>query len=53
MNNDHLNRVAAYRLAMAVADKLLHEGVITTRDYERIDALILAKYGLFIRSIYR
>ena len=53
MGVDHLKRVNAYLLAMTTADHLLLEGIITNEDYQRIEPLILAKYGLFSRSIYR
>ena len=53
MGDDHLKRVSAYLLAMTAADKLRREGIISNEDYQRIEPLILAKYGLFSRSIYR
>lgn len=53
MDSEYLKRVNAYLRAMAAADKLRCEGVISDEDYCRIEPLILAKYGLFIRSIYR
>ena len=53
MGNDYLRRVSAYLLAITTADKLRREGVISNEDYQRIEPLILAKYGLFSRSIYR
>ena len=53
MGDDHLKCVNAYLLAMATADHLLREGIISNEDHQRIEPLILAKYGLFSRSIYR
>lgn len=53
MEHEFYLRVDAYRRAMCAADRLLKLGVITQDDYEQIDALISAKYGLFPRSIYR
>ena len=53
MGDDHLKRVSAYLLAMTTADHLHRDGIITNEDYQRIEPLILAKYGLFSRSIYR
>ena len=53
MGDDHLKRVSAYLLAMTTADHLRREGIISNEDYQRIEPLILAKYGLFSRSIYR
>ena len=53
MGDDHLKRVKAYLLAMTTADHLRREGIISDEDYQRIEPLILAKYGLNSRSIYR
>ena len=53
MGDDHLKRVSAYLLAMTTADKLRRDGIISNEDYQRIEPMILAKYGLFSRSIYR
>ena len=53
MDDDHLKRVNAYLLAMTTADRLRQEGIIPNDDYQRIEPLILAKYGLNSRSIYR
>ena len=53
MGDDHLQRVNAYLLAMTTADKMRRQGVITDEDCQQIEPLILAKYGLFSRSIYR
>ena len=53
MGDDHLKRVNAYLLAMTTADKLRRDGIISNEDYQRIEPMILAKYGLFSRSIYR
>ena len=53
MGEDHLKRVNAYLLAMTTADHMRREGIISDEDYQRIEPLILAKNGLFSRSIYR
>ena len=53
MGDNHLKRVSAYLLAMTAADHLLREGIISDEDYQRIEPLILVKYGLNSRSIYR
>ena len=53
MGDNHLKRVSAYLLAMTAADHLLREGIISDEDYQRIEHLILDKYGLFSRSIFR
>lgn len=53
MGGEHLKRVNAYLLAMTTADHLRREGIISDEDYRQIEPLILAKYGLFSRSIFR
>ena len=53
MGDNHLKRVSAYLLAMTAADHLLREVIISDEDYQRIEHLILDKYGLFSRSIFR
>ena len=53
MGEDHLKRVNAYLLAMTTADHMRREGIISDEDYQRIEPLILVKYGLNSRSIYR
>lgn len=53
MENDYLRRVNAYLQAVAAAENLRCDGVISDEDFARIEPLFLAKYGLFIRSIYR
>ena len=53
MGEDHLKRVNAYLLAMTTADHMRREGIISDEDYQRIEPLILANYGLFSRSIFR
>ena len=53
MDTEYIKRVNAYLRAVTTAEKWLHEGGITSDDYERVKALILAKYGLSFRSIYR
>ena len=53
MGEDHLKHVNAYLLAMTTADHMRREGIISDEDYQRIEPLILVKYGLNSRSIYR
>ena len=53
MSDDHLKRVSAYLLTMTTTDHLRQEGIISDEDYQRIEPLILVKYGLNSRSIYR
>lgn len=53
MATEYYQRIAAYRLAMSIAANMRLEGIISQQDYERVEALLSAKYGLFCRSIYR
>ena len=53
MENIYLQRVKAYLQAVAAAENLRRDGVISDEDFAWIEPLFLAKYGLFIRSIYR
>ena len=52
MGDDYLKRVNAYLLALTTADHLRREGIISNDDYQRIEPLMLVKYGLHSRSIY-
>ena len=42
-----------YKLAMSTAKTLLREGIITEKDYARIDTIMTKKYGLSLDSIFR
>ena len=46
-------RLTAYRVAMSLAAGMLHRGIISSRDYERIDDLMAEKYGFSLCSIFR
>ena len=43
----------AYQTAMALARKMLSQGIITEKEYEKIDAIVARKYGISSCSIFR
>lgn len=45
--------VVSYCSAMAQARRMMCDGIITTKDYERIDTILLQKYNLQLSSLYR
>lgn len=51
MNSDYKDALVAYRTTMSLAEGMLHEGIITERDYGKIDRIIANKYGLSLSSI--
>ena len=42
-----------YQTAMALARKMLSQGIITEKEYEKIDTIIAKKYGVSSCSIFR
>lgn len=46
-------RLTAYRLAMSLAAVMLHRGIISSREYDRIDDIMAEKYGFSLCSIFR
>ncbi len=51
MDADYRASLVAYRTAMSLAEGMLHEGIITEKDYGKIDRIIANKYGLSLSSI--
>ena len=47
-----MERLAAYRTAMSLAEGMLADGIITTKDYGKIDRIIANKYSLSLGSIW-
>lgn len=45
--------VFSYCSAMAQARRLMCDGIITVKDYEEIDTILLQKYNLQLSSLYR
>ena len=46
------NRIR-YQIALAVLDKLLHDGEISNEDYETAKAVLACRYNLNRNSIFR
>ena len=46
-------KVEAYRRAMAMARGMLHQGIITEKEYAKIDTIMTKKYGLSSSTIFR
>ena len=42
-----------YRTAMSVFKKWLEKGIISESDYQKLDDILSAKYGLTNSGIYR
>lgn len=51
MENDYMNRLVCYRTTMSLAEGMLSQGIITAREYDKIDRIIAKKYGLSLSSI--
>lgn len=42
-----------YRLTMSVAMSMLKKGIITEKEYRKIDTIIAKKHGISLCSIFR
>lgn len=51
MTAEYRGRLASYRTTMSLASEMLSGGIITTRDYNKIDRIIARKYGLSLCGI--
>lgn len=51
MDADYRAGLVAYRTTMSLAESMLHQGIITEKDYDKIDRIIANKYGLSLSSI--
>lgn len=49
--DEYRQRLISYRTAMSLAEGMLSEGIITEKDYDKIDRIIANKYGLSLGSI--
>ena len=47
-----MERLVAYRTAMSLAEGMLADGIITAKDYGKIDRIIANKYRLSLGSIW-
>ena len=43
--------LVAYRISMSLAEEMLLKGIITEKEYGRIDRIIAKKYNLSLSSI--
>lgn len=52
MNEELRRRIIAYRTTMAVVQSMLHKGIITPEEYEKIDTIIAKRRGLDSCTIF-
>lgn len=46
-------RIAAYQRVMAMVRSMVRQGVISEREYGKIDTIIAKKFGLSSSTIFR
>ena len=51
--SDYDKRLFAYQMAMALARSMRSKGLISAKEYAKIDAIIAKKYGISSCSIFR
>ena len=51
--SEYLQKVAAYRQAMSIAKSMEKSGIISEKEYGKIDTIIAQKYGISSCSIFR
>lgn len=51
MDKDYQERLIDYRTTMALVEGMLLEGIITVKDYGKIDRIIANRKGLSLSSI--
>lgn len=51
MASDYRQSMIDYRTSMSLAAELLSDGLITEKDYAKIDRIIAKRYGLSLCSI--
>ena len=51
--SEYEERLWIYQTAMAMARQMLSQGIITGKEYAKIDATIAKKYGVSSCSIFR
>ncbi len=52
MDGEYYSRLIAYRTTMSLVESMLSEGIITEKDYHKIDRMIANLKGLSLGSIY-
>ena len=50
---DYEKRLMAYQMAMALARSMRSKGIISAKEYAKIDTIIAKKYGISSGSIFR
>ena len=53
VNSEYFKNVFAYTLAMHTAKAMLESGIISAKDYVKIDKMITEKYNVNSCSIFR
>lgn len=53
MTKDKVQNISAYKMAVAIFRKFLHDGLITRTEYHRIMSKIAEEYNVSLCSIYR
>lgn len=53
MNEDLRKRITAYRISMSMFKGMLRDGIITEKEYAKIDTIIAKKYGVSSCTIFR
>ena len=53
MKNDYLEKVSSYRRAMSLAGSMRVRGIISEKEYDKIDTIMADKYGISLVSIFR
>ena len=51
--SDYDKRLIAYQTAMALARSMRSKGIISAKEYAKIDTIIAKKYGISSGSIFR
>ena len=52
MDADFKARLVAYRTSMSLAESLFFDGIITEKEYDKIDRIMAKKHGLSLGSIW-
>nr|DAZ24575.1 MAG TPA: Short C-terminal domain [Caudoviricetes sp.] len=50
---EYEKNLTAYQTMMALARRMCSEGIITAKEYAKIDTIIARKYGISSGSIFR
>lgn len=53
METEKLQKLSAYRTAMILFKRLLNDGTLSEKEYNRLESIVAEKCGLSLYSIYR